>query len=138
MMTAALISNKPDFVRLFLENGVQLMEFATLDTLVWLYKNLEPYCLFHTKLQKVLIEDHGRLTCEPDISQLHMHHVAQVLRELLGDSTQLLYSRPQFSDWPQYSAADVRIKVSAGHSGTRDVDAGGCWGLSDMLVMCDA
>uniref|UniRef100_O94759-2 Isoform 2 of Transient receptor potential cation channel subfamily M member 2 n=1 Tax=Homo sapiens TaxID=9606 RepID=O94759-2 len=77
-MTAALISNKPEFVKLFLENGVQLKEFVTWDTLLYLYENLDPSCLFHSKLQ--------------------MHHVAQVLRELLGDFTQPLYPRPRHND----------------------------------------
>uniref|UniRef100_A0A8C9PTY9 Transient receptor potential cation channel subfamily M member 2 n=1 Tax=Spermophilus dauricus TaxID=99837 RepID=A0A8C9PTY9_SPEDA len=35
-MTAALISNKPEFVKLFLENGVRLKEFVTWDTLLYL------------------------------------------------------------------------------------------------------
>ncbi|XP_006876843.1 PREDICTED: transient receptor potential cation channel subfamily M member 2 [Chrysochloris asiatica] len=95
MMSAALISNKPDFVKLFLENGVQLKEFVTWDTLLYLYKNLAPSCLFHCKLQKVLAEEPERLACAPALPCLQMHHVAQVLRELLGDFTQLLYPRPR-------------------------------------------
>nr|XP_023414940.1 transient receptor potential cation channel subfamily M member 2 [Loxodonta africana] len=39
MMAAALISNKPDFVKLFLENGVHLKEFVTQDTLLYLYSD---------------------------------------------------------------------------------------------------
>uniref|UniRef100_A0A667GXH6 Transient receptor potential cation channel subfamily M member 2 n=1 Tax=Lynx canadensis TaxID=61383 RepID=A0A667GXH6_LYNCA len=53
VMTAALISNKPEFVKLFLENGVRLKELVTWDTLLYLYQNLDPSCLFHSKLQKV-------------------------------------------------------------------------------------
>uniref|UniRef100_A0A8C4L125 Transient receptor potential cation channel subfamily M member 2 n=1 Tax=Equus asinus asinus TaxID=83772 RepID=A0A8C4L125_EQUAS len=67
MMTAALISNKPEFVKLFLEHGVRLKELVTWDSLLYLYKNLDPSCLFHCKLQKVAIgeihraavSDHG-------------------------------------------------------------------------------
>lgn len=134
MMTAALISNKPEFVRLFLENGVRLKEFVTWDTLVCLYENLEPSCLFHSKLQKVLAEEHERLTCGPTAPRLHMHHVAQVLRELLGDSTQLLYPRPRYSDRPRLSLPmpHIKLNVSAGYVGTSDVGAGvggtvTCW-----------
>ncbi|XP_073087353.1 transient receptor potential cation channel subfamily M member 2 isoform X6 [Manis javanica] len=94
MMTAALISNKPEFVKLFLENGVLLKEFAAWDTLLYLYGNLDPACLFHSKLQKVLAE-------EPAIHHLQMHHVAQVLRELLGDFTQPLYRMPRMGDRPR-------------------------------------
>ncbi|XP_036767931.2 transient receptor potential cation channel subfamily M member 2 isoform X2 [Manis pentadactyla] len=91
VMTAALISNKPEFVKLFLENGVLLKEFATWDTLLYLYGNLDPTCLFHSKLQKVLAE-------EPAPHHMQMHHVAQVLRELLGDFTQPLYCVPRMGD----------------------------------------
>uniref|UniRef100_A0A8C6YRI5 Transient receptor potential cation channel subfamily M member 2 n=1 Tax=Nothoprocta perdicaria TaxID=30464 RepID=A0A8C6YRI5_NOTPE len=57
MMAAALISNKPEFVKLFLEQGVRLKEFVTWDVLVYLYDNIAPSCLFHSKLQKVLLEE---------------------------------------------------------------------------------
>ncbi|XP_046294897.1 transient receptor potential cation channel subfamily M member 2 isoform X1 [Marmota monax] len=108
-MTAALISNKPEFVKLFLENGVRLKEFVTWDTLLYLYENLEPSCLFHCKLHKVLAEE--RLACAP-AAQLQMHHVAQVLRELLGDSTQPLYPRPRHSDRPRLSLPVPHIKLN--------------------------
>ncbi|KAF6122339.1 transient receptor potential cation channel subfamily M member 2 [Phyllostomus discolor] len=93
MMTAALISNKPEFVKLFLENGLRLKEFVTWDTLLYLYKNLDPSCLFHCKLQK-------------------MHHVAQVLRELLGDFTQPLYPRPRSSDRPRLLLPVPHIRIN--------------------------
>uniref|UniRef100_A0A2K5ELM0 Transient receptor potential cation channel subfamily M member 2 n=1 Tax=Aotus nancymaae TaxID=37293 RepID=A0A2K5ELM0_AOTNA len=95
MMTAALISNKPEFVKLFLENGVRLKDFVTWDTLLYLYENLEPSCLFHSKLQKLL-----------------MHHVAQVLRELLGDFTQPLYPWPRHSDRPRLLLPVPHIKLN--------------------------
>ncbi|XP_004696953.1 transient receptor potential cation channel subfamily M member 2 [Echinops telfairi] len=95
MMTAALISNKPGFVRLFLENGLRLKEFVTAETLLYLYKNLEPSSLFHDKLQKVLAEDNEFVGCNGKKNDPKMHHVAQVLRELLGDFTQPLYPHPQ-------------------------------------------
>ncbi|XP_012926821.1 transient receptor potential cation channel subfamily M member 2 isoform X4 [Heterocephalus glaber] len=109
-MTAALISNKPEFVKLFLENGVQMTELVTWDTLLYLYENLEPSCLFHSKLQKVLAEE--RLACAPTAPRLQMHHVAQVLRELLGDSTQPLYPRPRHGDRPRLSLPVPHIKLN--------------------------
>ncbi|CAM9306625.1 unnamed protein product [Bubo scandiacus] len=42
VMAAALISNKPEFVKLFLEQGVRLKEFVTWDTLVYLYDQHGP------------------------------------------------------------------------------------------------
>ncbi|XP_075399456.1 transient receptor potential cation channel subfamily M member 2 isoform X2 [Tenrec ecaudatus] len=93
MMSAALISNKPDFVKLFLENGLRLKEFVTWDTLLYLYKNLAPSSLFHCKLLKVLAEEPEGVARAPATACLQMHHVAQVLRELLGDFTQPLYPR---------------------------------------------
>lgn len=111
MMTAALIANKPEFVKLFLENGVQLTEFGTCDMLLYLYENLEPCCLFRYKLQKVLAEEPER-----PAPRLRMHHVAQVLRELLGDFSQPLYPRPRSSDQPRLllPAPNLKFHVSAG------------------------
>ncbi|XP_008565916.1 PREDICTED: transient receptor potential cation channel subfamily M member 2 [Galeopterus variegatus] len=111
-MTAALISNKPEFVKLFLENGVRLKEFVTWDTLLYLYENLEPSCLFHCKLQKVLAEEPERLACAPATPHVQMHHVAQVLRELLGDFTQPLYPRPRHSDRPRLLLPVPHIKLN--------------------------
>ncbi|XP_021567214.1 transient receptor potential cation channel subfamily M member 2 isoform X2 [Carlito syrichta] len=111
-MTAALISNKPEFVKLFLENGVRLKEFVTWDTLLYLYENLEPSCLFHCKLQKVLAEEPERLACAPAAPRVQMHHVAQVLRELLGDFTQPLYPRPRHSDRPRLLLPMPHIKLN--------------------------
>ncbi|XP_069886906.1 transient receptor potential cation channel subfamily M member 2 isoform X1 [Dipodomys merriami] len=111
-MTAALISNKPEFVKLFLENGVRLKEFVTWDTLLYLYANLEPSCLFHYKLHKVLAEEPERPACAPRPARVHMHHVAQVLRELLGDSTQPLYPRPRHGDRPRLSLPVPHIKLN--------------------------
>ncbi|PNJ11386.1 TRPM2 isoform 3 [Pongo abelii] len=111
-MTAALISNKPEFVKLFLENGVQLKEFVTWDTLLYLYENLEPSCLFHSKLQKVLAEETERLACAPAAPCLQMHHVARVLRELLGDFTQPLYPRPRHSNRPRLLLPVPHVKLN--------------------------
>lgn len=109
MMAAALIANKPEFVKLFLENGLRLKDFVTWDALLYLYENLDASCLFGAKLQKVLAE-------EPAAAPLQMHHVAQVLRELLGDSTQPLYPRPRSGERPRLllPVPHIRLNVRAG------------------------
>ncbi|XP_057162738.1 transient receptor potential cation channel subfamily M member 2 isoform X2 [Ursus arctos] len=112
VMMAALISNKPEFVKLFLENGVRLKELVTWDTLLYLYQHLDPSCLFHSKLQKVLAEEPERPACGPTAPRVQMHHVAQVLRELLGDFTQLLYPRPRTGDRPRLLLPVPNIKLN--------------------------
>lgn len=116
VMMAALISNKPEFVKLFLENGVRLKELVTWDTLLYLYQHLDPSCLFHSKLQKVLAEEPERPACGPTAPRVQMHHVAQVLRELLGDFTQPLYPRPRTGDRPRLllPVPNIKLNVRAG------------------------
>ncbi|XP_020835678.1 transient receptor potential cation channel subfamily M member 2 isoform X1 [Phascolarctos cinereus] len=111
MMAAALITNKPEFVKLFLENGVRLKEFVTWDTLIYLYENLAPSSLFHSKLQKVLMEEMER-SAYSSLPKIQMHHVSQVLRELLGDFTQPLYPKPKHSERPRLSLAVPHIKLN--------------------------
>lgn len=116
-MAAALISNKPEFVKLFLEQGVRLKDFVTWDTLVYLYDNLAPSCLFHSKLQKVLLEEREH-TAGSKMPRLQMHHVSQVLRELLGCSTAPLYPKPKHTERPRLSIPVPHIKLNVGTSGS--------------------
>ncbi|KYO36053.1 transient receptor potential cation channel subfamily M member 2 isoform X1 [Alligator mississippiensis] len=111
VMAAALISNKPEFVKLFLEQGVRLKEFVTWDTLLYLYENLVPSSVFHIKLQKVLAEEKEHLAC-PRAPRVQLHHVSQVLRELLGDSTQMLYPKPKQPERHRLSIPVPHIKLN--------------------------
>ncbi|NWX25909.1 TRPM2 protein, partial [Notiomystis cincta] len=120
VMAAALISNKPEFVKLFLEQGVRLKEFVTWDTLVYLYDNLAPSCLFHSKLQKVLLEEREH-TAGSKMPRLQMHHVSQVLRELLGCSTQPLYPKPKHTERPRLSIPVPHIKLNVQGSSLRSL-----------------
>lgn len=128
-MAAALISNKPEFVKLFLEQGVRLKEFVTWDTLVYLYDNMAPSCLFHSKLQKVLLEEKER-TAGSKMPRIQLHHVSQVLRELLGCSTQPLYPKPKHTERPRLSIPvphiklNVRIQVTWWQGCMREGDTG--------------
>ncbi|XP_074859743.1 transient receptor potential cation channel subfamily M member 2 [Carettochelys insculpta] len=112
VMMAALIADKPDFVRLFLEQGVRLKEFVTRDTLVYLYENLAPSSLFHGKLQKVLLEE-KEASAWAKAPRLQLHHVSQVLRELLGDATQPLYPKPKPVERHRLPIAVPHIKPNA-------------------------
>uniref|UniRef100_A0A8C4S1Y2 Transient receptor potential cation channel, subfamily M, member 2 n=1 Tax=Erpetoichthys calabaricus TaxID=27687 RepID=A0A8C4S1Y2_ERPCA len=71
MMVEALIADKSNFVRLFLENGMNLQEILTKSVVLELYNNLSSSSLIYRMIQ--------------------MHHVSNVLQELLGDFTQPLY-----------------------------------------------
>ncbi|XP_053929922.1 transient receptor potential cation channel subfamily M member 2 isoform X3 [Cuculus canorus] len=120
VMAAALISNKPEFVKLFLEQGVRLKEFVTWDTLVYLYDNLAPSCLFHSKLQKVLLEEREHTTGSK-MPRIQLHHVSQVLRELLGRSTQPLYPKPKQTERPRLSIPVPHIKLNVQGSSLRSL-----------------
>ncbi|PKU43133.1 transient receptor potential cation channel subfamily m member 2 [Limosa lapponica baueri] len=120
VMAAALISNKPEFVKLFLEQGVRLKEFATWDTLVYLYDNMAPSCLFHSKLQKVLLEEREH-TAGSKMPRIQLHHVSQVLRELLGCSTQPLYPKPKPTERPRLSIPVPHIKLNVQGSSLRSL-----------------
>lgn len=111
VMAAALISNKPEFVKLFVEQGVRLKEFVTWDTLIYLYDNMAPSCLFHSKLQKVLLEEKEH-TASSKMPRIQLHHVSQVLRELLGRSTQPLYPKPKHTERPRLSIPVPHIKLN--------------------------
>ncbi|KAG8432778.1 hypothetical protein GDO86_017135 [Hymenochirus boettgeri] len=111
LMTAALIGNKPDFAKLFLEQGVRLEDYATQETIINLYNNTDPSCLFYSKLTKVIEED--ILRSEPfKVSKLCLHHVSQVLRELLGEFTKHIYPKPKNMERPCLSIAVPHIKIN--------------------------
>uniref|UniRef100_A0A8C8BJX3 Transient receptor potential cation channel subfamily M member 2 n=1 Tax=Otus sunia TaxID=257818 RepID=A0A8C8BJX3_9STRI len=120
VMAAALISNKPEFVKLFLEQGVRLKEFVTWDTLVYLYDNMAPSCLFHSKLQKVLLEEREH-AAGSKMPRVQLHHVSQVLRELLGCSTQPLYPKPKHTERPRLSIPVPHIKLNVQGSSLRSL-----------------
>ncbi|XP_056392757.1 transient receptor potential cation channel subfamily M member 2 isoform X2 [Hyla sarda] len=111
VMTAALIGNKPAFVKLFLEHGVRIEEYATQETIINLYNNTDPSCLFHSKLAKVIEDEKFRLEFLKS-SKLRLHHVSQVLRELLGDFSKHLYPKPKSTERPRLSIAVPHIKIN--------------------------
>ncbi|KAI4872623.1 hypothetical protein NFI96_024587 [Prochilodus magdalenae] len=55
-MTDALVNNKPQFVRLFTENGLNILEYLTYERLQSLYQSLSDDTLAYSLLQKWLNE----------------------------------------------------------------------------------
>ncbi|XP_069495749.1 transient receptor potential cation channel subfamily M member 2-like [Ambystoma mexicanum] len=109
VMTIALIDNKPDFVRLFLDHGVSLKEFLTWDALKLLYNNMEPSSPVYSKLEKLLAEEE-QLPQPKGRSDIQLHHVARVIKELLGEFTELLY--PNFKSSRSSIVPQINIKVN--------------------------
>ncbi|XP_053095244.1 transient receptor potential cation channel subfamily M member 4a isoform X1 [Pangasianodon hypophthalmus] len=68
-MTDALVNDKPQFVRLFTENGLNILEYLTYERLESLYQSLSSSTLAYTLLQTWLRERHSLAssqTCSPD------------------------------------------------------------------------
>lgn len=57
-MTDALVNDKPQFVRLFTENGLNILEYLTYERLESLYQSLSTNTLAYTLLQALLRERH--------------------------------------------------------------------------------
>ncbi|KAJ1121117.1 hypothetical protein NDU88_009245 [Pleurodeles waltl] len=87
VLTVALIENKPNFVQLFLDQGVSLRDYVTWKNLTFLYNNIEPSTPFVQKLEKILEDEKKKQ------DGVKLHHVARALKSLLGEFTQPLYSR---------------------------------------------
>ncbi|XP_029463786.1 transient receptor potential cation channel subfamily M member 2 [Rhinatrema bivittatum] len=111
IMTAALIDNKPDFVKLFLEHGVCLKDYATQETVITLYNSTDPSSLFHSKLTKVL-EEEKEISASSKVPKIQLFHVSQVLRELLGDFTKHLYPKLKTLEKHRLSLAVPPIKIN--------------------------
>lgn len=58
-MTDALVNDKPQFVRLFTENGLNILDYLTNQRLESLYSSLSDSSLVYTLLQRKLSERQG-------------------------------------------------------------------------------
>lgn len=58
-MTDALINNKPHFVRLFAENGLNILDYLTYGRLEGLYQSVADGTLLYQLLQRYLVERLG-------------------------------------------------------------------------------
>ncbi|XP_056143256.1 transient receptor potential cation channel subfamily M member 4a isoform X2 [Lampris incognitus] len=116
-MTDALINDKPQFVRLFCENGLNILDYLTNRRLESLYRSLSDSSLAYTLLQRRLSERQGisgsasyldgavsgaaplrnpqsLLTGPASAKELSLYEVSRLLWDLLGDVCQPFYYRP--------------------------------------------
>ncbi|KAF7697684.1 hypothetical protein HF521_004194 [Silurus meridionalis] len=114
-MTDALVNDKPQFVRLFTENGLNILEYLTYARLENLYQSLSNSTLVYSLLQGLLRERHhlaSSQTCSPDSTDgnfkslktpvtglsggrgLCLFEVSRLLGEIFGGMCQPFYYMP--------------------------------------------
>ncbi|KAG7239910.1 hypothetical protein INR49_028171 [Caranx melampygus] len=114
-MTDALINDKPQFVRLFCENGLNILDYLTYRRLEGLYHSLSDSSLTYTLLQRRLSErqalagslhsldrsalsplnsPQSALTGPASAMELSLYEVSRLLWDLMGDVSQPFYYGP--------------------------------------------
>ncbi|KAJ8417010.1 hypothetical protein AAFF_G00282370 [Aldrovandia affinis] len=104
VMVDALVNDKPDFVRLFVDNGVNLGEFLTYGRLQQLYCSVSEKSLLHDLLlkkhqEKQLLLAAGRSHGPPHIepgdrrARFTLHEVSKVLKDFLHDTCKGFYQK---------------------------------------------
>ncbi|XP_061666415.1 transient receptor potential cation channel subfamily M member 4-like [Syngnathoides biaculeatus] len=107
-MTDALINDKPQFVRLFTENGLNILDYLTYGRLESLYRSVADGTLLYQLLQRRLLERLGTPSHLQDttskgaaenihsgpVSELSLFEVSRVLELLMGDVCQPFYYAP--------------------------------------------
>ncbi|XP_070085137.1 transient receptor potential cation channel subfamily M member 5 isoform X1 [Equus przewalskii] len=100
VMMDALVSNKPEFVRLFVDNGADVAEFLTYGRLQQLYRSVPPKSLLFDLLQRKHEEGRRPLaglstqqSREPPAGPpaFSLHEVSRVLKDFLHDACRGLY-----------------------------------------------
>nr|XP_045751171.1 transient receptor potential cation channel subfamily M member 5 [Mirounga angustirostris] len=100
VMMDALVSDKPEFVRLFVDNGADVGDFLTYGRLQQLYRSAPPKSLLFDLLQRK--HEEGRLTLaglgaqqarEPPggLPAFSLHEVSRLLKDFLHDACRGLY-----------------------------------------------
>ncbi|XP_021120083.1 transient receptor potential cation channel subfamily M member 5 isoform X3 [Heterocephalus glaber] len=100
VMMDALVSNKPEFVRLFVDNGANVADFLTYGRLQQLYRTVAPKSLLFRLLQHK--HEEGRLALAGLSAQqsrelstgspaFSLHEVSRVLKDFLQDACRGLY-----------------------------------------------
>ncbi|KAG5262687.1 hypothetical protein AALO_G00277750 [Alosa alosa] len=112
-MTDALVNDKPEFVRLFIENGLNILDYLTNGRLESLYRSVSDSSVVYTLLQRHLAlrtsaAGPGSLNSLSDpqsvspketymirpAKELSLYEVSCVLESLLGDVCQHFYYSP--------------------------------------------
>ncbi|XP_006893434.1 PREDICTED: transient receptor potential cation channel subfamily M member 5 [Elephantulus edwardii] len=127
VMMDALVNDKPEFVRLFVDNGADVADFLTYGRLQQLYRAVSPKSLLFELLQRKLEE--GRLTLAglgaqqareaPDaLPAFSLHEVSRVLKDFLHDACRGLYQ----AKGTRGPAEKASAKRSTGHKWPLDLN----------------
>ncbi|XP_036388183.1 transient receptor potential cation channel subfamily M member 4-like [Megalops cyprinoides] len=106
-MTDALVNDKPQFVRLFTENGLNILEYLTYERLESLYSSVLDSSLLYELLHRRLSERQGASGSVPSLApsgkgpenpqsgprqaSFSLYEVSRVLWDILGDVCQPFY-----------------------------------------------
>uniref|UniRef100_A0A3Q4HCC4 Transient receptor potential cation channel subfamily M member 4-like n=1 Tax=Neolamprologus brichardi TaxID=32507 RepID=A0A3Q4HCC4_NEOBR len=90
-MTDALINDKPQFVRLFIENGLNILEYLSYGRLETLYRSVPDGSLLYQLLQRCLAERLAIVEQQNSSSKVTLFEVSEVLEQLMGDVCQPFY-----------------------------------------------
>uniref|UniRef100_A0A671YK72 Histidine rich calcium binding protein n=1 Tax=Sparus aurata TaxID=8175 RepID=A0A671YK72_SPAAU len=90
-MTDALINDKPQFVRLFTENGLNILDYLTYGRLESLYRSVADGTMLYQLLQRRLVEEKYLDSVFVSYSTSFFTQVAGVLELLMGDVCQPFY-----------------------------------------------
>ncbi|XP_051779562.1 transient receptor potential cation channel subfamily M member 5 [Erpetoichthys calabaricus] len=100
VMMDALVNDKPDFVKLFIDNGMNIYEFLTYGKLQELYCSIPQKCLLNELLSKKH-EEHKLTIAARNSNARHdsfkkntrytLHEVSRVLKDFLDDSCRGFY-----------------------------------------------
>ncbi|KAL4613437.1 transient receptor potential cation channel subfamily M member 5 [Arapaima gigas] len=103
VMMDALVNDKPDFVKLFVDNGVNLGEFLTYGRLQELYCSIPEKCLLNDLLKKqkekqlLLSKARTSVTVHNEPGERRprftLHEVSKVLKDFLHDSCKGFYQK---------------------------------------------
>jgi len=76
-MTDALVNNKPQFVRLFTENGLNILDYLTYGRLESLYRSVADSTVLYHLLQRRLVERLGTAasTQQDSASRVAAEHI---------------------------------------------------------------
>ncbi|XP_061740905.1 transient receptor potential cation channel subfamily M member 5-like [Nerophis ophidion] len=137
-MTDALVNDKPQFVRLFCENGLNILDYLTYQRLESLYRSLSDSCVAYVLLQRRLSDRLSLDGSRPSLNgvigaprlstqsatsgpasgnDLSLFEVSRVLWDLLGDVCQPFYYEPLGLDFKIGSSKALRQVNKMLHGG---------------------